>query len=242
MATPSERFWCPWKPTCASLPDRRDQCGDSGLGLGEHQRAGRVDGVDALAARVDHDPALPGQLLGRGAVAHHQEADRLHAERPGQPEVLDRDVRLGAVGGDPGHRGAGLASVAEVVHGADAGDQQDGDLGRGRLLGRRTDQDDVLDLGEAVVERRAADAVAVADLDHLDAGAVERVHGGPHLRLGELVRHGVAAVAQRGVGDPHRTLGATHAPAPTKRVVATSSPTRAAAAVMMSRFPAYVGR
>ncbi len=30
--------------------------------------------------------------------------------------------------------------------------------------------------------------------------------------------------------------------APTKRVVATSSPTRAAAAVMMSRLPAYVGR
>ena len=20
LATPSERFWCPWKPTCASLP------------------------------------------------------------------------------------------------------------------------------------------------------------------------------------------------------------------------------
>ena len=216
LATPSERFWCPWKPTCASLPISPRPVRRRGPWPREHQRAGRVDGVDALAPASTMIRRLPGELLGRGAVAIIRKPTVSMPSDACQPEVLDRDVGLGAVGGDPGHRRAGLAGVAQVVHRADAGDEQNGDPGRGGLLGAARIRTIVLDLGEAVVERRPADAVAVADLDDLDAGAVERVHGGPHLCLGELVRHGVAAVAQRGVGDPDgRTLGATpSAPAP----------------------------
>ena len=64
------------------------------------------------------------------------------------------------------------------------------------------DQLDLVLAGEAVVERRAAQAVAVRDLDDLDARRVQRVHGGADLLLGELVRHRVTAVAQGRVGDP----------------------------------------
>ena len=53
------------------------------------------------------------------------------------------------------------------------------------------DQLDVVDGGEAVVERRAAKAVAVGDLDDLHAGAVQGVHDAAHLLLGEPVGHRV---------------------------------------------------
>ena len=80
-------------------------------------------------------------------------------------------------------------------------------------------------------EALAAQAVPVGHLDHRDA---RRVQGRDHRRDlvdGELVAFGVRAVAQRGVGDPD--VGGH---------LASSSPTRHAAAVMMSRFPAYGGR
>ena len=55
---------------------------------------------------------------------------------------------------------------------------------------------ELVDLGEAVVEARAAEAVAVRDLDDLDAGLVEGVDDAADLLLGELVAHRVRAVAQ----------------------------------------------
>ena len=100
LATARPRLSWPWKPTCASSPisatSGRDAVGD----LLEDHRAGGVDDVDALAAGVGHDPGLLGEHLGRLGVGHHQEADGLQAELAGQAEVLDRDVGLGAVGGD----------------------------------------------------------------------------------------------------------------------------------------------
>ena len=65
---------------------------------------------------------------------------------------------------------------------------------------------ELVDLGEAVVEAGAAEAVAVGDLDDLDAGRVEGVHDAADLLLGELVLHRVRAVAQGGVGDPQVAL------------------------------------
>jgi len=44
----------------------------------------------------------------------------------------------------------------------------------------------------------------VGDLDDLDTGRVQGVHGRADLLLGKLVRHRVAAVAQGGVGDAYR--------------------------------------
>ena len=79
----------------------------------------------------------------------------------------------------------------------------------------------------------------MGDLDDLDAGRVQGVHGGPDLLLGELVRHGVAAVAQGGVGDAQVIA---HAGISAARRSPMTSPTWAAAEVMMSRLPAYSGR
>ena len=62
-------------------------------------------------------------------MGHHQEADGFEAEFAGESEVLDRDVGFGAVGGDADDGHAGVAAGAHVVHGADAGDHEGGDLG-----------------------------------------------------------------------------------------------------------------
>jgi hypothetical protein len=86
-------------------------------------------------------------------VRHHQEADRLHAEIAGQPEMLDRDVGLGAVRRDPGDGRADLARTTQVVHGADARYKQHGDRGLGGLLDACPDQGELVLAGEAVVER-----------------------------------------------------------------------------------------
>ncbi len=80
---------------------------------------------------------------------------------------------------------------------------------------------------EAVGERGTAEAVAVADLDHRHARAVERRGDRAHLLDGQPVALGMAAVAQRGVDEGDGVHAA-----------ASSSPTRTAAEVMMSRLPA----
>ena len=90
----------------------------------------------------------------------------------------------------------------EVVHRREPGQQEDGDLGPGGLVGRGGDQVELVDKAEAVVEAGAAEAVTVTHLDDLHARPVQGVDHGPHLLLGELVAHRVRAVAQRGVGDP----------------------------------------
>ena len=103
---PSARFSWPWKPTWASLPSSATTASTRVADVLEDHRPGRVDDVDALAAGVGHDPRLRGEHLGRLGVGHHQEADGLEADLAGQTEVLDRDVGLGAVGGDADDRHA----------------------------------------------------------------------------------------------------------------------------------------
>jgi hypothetical protein len=51
--------------------------------------------------------AVPGQLGGAGPVRHHQKSDRLDAQVPGDAEVLDGEVGLGAVGRDARDRRVG---------------------------------------------------------------------------------------------------------------------------------------
>jgi hypothetical protein len=220
------------------VSDLRGERGDARLGVAEDERAGRVDDVDALRAAVHHDPGLLRQLGGPDPVRQHQESDCLHAHLPGSGEVLEGHVGLGAVGGDPGDRGAGIAGATQVLDRPDPGQQENGDLGVAGFVHRRGDQLDVVDGGEPVVERRAAEAVAVGDLDDLHAGRVQGVHDAADLPLGEPVSHRVAAVAERGVGDSD-SLRSGHAV--TFRL-ASCSPVRAAAAVMMSRLPAHGGR
>jgi hypothetical protein len=71
--------------------------------------------VDALRARVDHDPGLLGELRRGGHVRHHQVAVHVHAQLAGGGDVLGGDVGLGAVGRDPGQVGAELGGLLEVA-------------------------------------------------------------------------------------------------------------------------------
>ena len=177
--------------------------------------------------------------------------DGLEAELAGEPEVLARDVGLGAVRGDPADLAAGVLGRADVVLGAEAGQHEEGDLGLLGRLHRGADQVELGRVAEAVVERRAAEAVAVGDLDDRHAGVVEGGHDVDDVLGRELVALGVRAVAQRRVGDAQverrrcrasgRSLG-TGMLRPPPVAAARTSPTRAAAAVMMSRLPAYGGK
>ena len=238
FATPIDRFWCPWNPTCASLPSFGNQRVHTVAHIVKDHCAGRVDDVRALTARVDHDPGVGCQSLRARHVREHQKADRLQPEIARGCEVLDRDVRLGAMGRDSRHPCADSGRPPQVLDGADARNEKDGNPRVRSLVDRCGDQLELGDERIAVVESRAAQAIAVGDLEHLDVGVVERAHGRAHLLDSEAVRHGVAAVAQRRVGDPHV---AAHASAPS-RDSARRSPTLAAAAVITSRLPACGGR
>jgi hypothetical protein len=144
---------------------------------------------------------LGGQRDGIEPVGEHEEAHGLHAQLPRGGEVLDRHVGLGAVGRDPGHRRPGLAGVLQVRHRAQPRQQQDRDLRRHCFLGGGADQPDIVHRREAVVERRAAQPVAVGHLDDRYAGAIQPGdHRAGHL-LVELMSLGMGPVPQRRVGD-----------------------------------------
>src|SRR6185437_5444622 len=178
-------------------PERLDPLGD----LLQDEGARGVGDVDTLAAGVGHDPGLGRQDVGRLGVGHHQEADRLQPDLPGQAEVLDGDVGLGAVGGDADHRGPQVGDGPDVVADPEAGEHQAGDLGPLGPGHRFGDQLPLADGRLAVVERRPAEAVAVTDLDDGDPGGVEGGDDGADLVPGELVPDVVRPVPTGGVGD-----------------------------------------
>ncbi len=130
-----------------------------------------------------------------------EKADRVHAERARRLDVLPRDVGLGAVGGDAHAARAGVIGVLEIVNGSDARQQQHGHDGALALLRDRGDPLAVVVGAEAVVEGRAGDAVAVADLDRVDARAVERAGDLAHRLQVILVTDRMHAVTQRDVLD-----------------------------------------
>jgi len=80
----------------------------------------------------------------------------------------------------------------------------------------------------------------VRHLDDLDARGVEALHHRDDLVLGVLVGDGVRSVAERGVDEPEvaARLDGRGGHAGTPSCDAMASPTRTAAAVMMSRLPA----
>ena len=167
-------------------------------------------------------------------MGHHEEADGLHAELLGDLDVLLGDVRLGAVHRDAGDGDTELAHLAQVVGQADPGEHEAGDL---RLLGGLARLRDQLLLGhggEAVVEAGATKAVTMGDLDDLHARAIEALDDLDDVLGVVLVATGVRSVTQGRVDEA--VIGAGHALTP--RCSATASPTRMAAAVMMSRLPA----
>ena len=132
-------------------------------------------------------------------MRHHQKADRIHAERARRLDMLRRDIRLGAMGGDAHAARARRIGLAQIVHRADAGNEQNREDGMFEFGGDGGDPFDVVVPAEAVIERRAVNAVAVADFDRIDPGAIERTRDGAHRLQSVLVADGMHAVAQRDV-------------------------------------------
>ena len=226
------------------------------------QVAGRVGDVDAVGAIAFHQPGLLHQAFGAVHVRHHQKTDGVHAQLARVADVLLGDVGFGAVGGDANRRHPQLMRHLQVLDGADARQQQRRDLG---LLHERDHRAEVFLVAvgrEAVVHRAATEAVAVGDLDQRHARFVQTDGDGAHLLERHQVALGVHAVTQRHVVDGdflaakfhvHLLLmGAVQATIvarldsslrrPARISSANISAVRAAAAVMMSRLPAYLGR
>src|SRR5690554_576272 len=204
-----------------------------------HGTAG-VDHVQAGGAVVFHQLRLFGETLWGLHVAHHQEADGVHAQLSGVFNVLFGDVRFGAVGGHAHDAGTGLVGVVQVFHGADAGQQQGGDPGVFDHVGHGFDPFQVGVGPEAVVEAGALQAVAVGDFDGIHPGLVQGPGDVLDVPDAVLVANGVADVAQGDVGDVEFFAGVKgHGQAPPLiRDSAMRSAVPRAAEVMMSRLPA----
>ena len=187
VSDPDVKILVPMEPDLGVVPELGHQRGHSVGDLLHDERAGRVDDVHALAAGVGHDSGLLREDLRRLGVAHHEEADGLQADLAGVAEVLDRHVGLGAVSGDTTDLAAVVTRSENVVLDSDPGEGEESDL---RVLrGLRGGLDELLLVGsaEAVVERSAAEAVAVGHLDDRHAGAVERTDHRHDVLAGELV-------------------------------------------------------
>ena len=129
----------------------------------------------------------------------------------------------------------------EIVDGADARQQQDGDLRAGDARDRRFEPFEIGVRAEPVREARPGEPVTVADLDGIDAGPIERGRDALDVCDGIPVPDGMHTVAQRDVLDVK--AGRIHAITGRRaRAAARRSPVRSAADVMMSRLPAYFGR
>ncbi|MCY1216803.1 hypothetical protein D9M72_286900 [compost metagenome] len=115
--------------------------------------AAGVNDVDAGGAIAFHQLRLLRQHLGRGHVAHHQEADRVHAKLAGVLDMLARDVGFGAMRGHAHDAGAGVIGGTQVVDGADAWQQQCGHLGMRNGFRHGCDPFQVGMRAESVVER-----------------------------------------------------------------------------------------
>ena len=108
-------------------------------------------------------------------VTHHQEAHGLHAEFTREFDVLAGNVGFRAMRGDPHDACARVVRGTEIVHGADTGQQQRGDLRVGDDLGDGRDPFRVGMRAETIVEAAALQAVAMRDFDRIDRAASSAV-------------------------------------------------------------------
>ncbi|MNN46390.1 hypothetical protein D3C81_1607700 [compost metagenome] len=165
--------------------------------------------------------------------------------------MLLRHVGFGAMGGDADGLHADAVRHAQVFDGADAGQQQRGHARVLQFAQHRAQVFLVAVRGKAVVDRGAAQAIAVGHFDQRHAGGVQAAGDALHLLQRDLVALRVHAVAQGHVvqGDalahgvaPQAVVVAGMEGAADSIAAAMHSAVRAAEAVMMSRLPAYLGR
>src|ERR1700757_1059509 len=143
------------------LTHRVDPLGD----VTHRHRTTGVDDVDASRAVALHEFGLLRQNGRRGHVAHHQEADGVHAEIPCGGDVCGRGVGLRAVGGYAHYRRARVVSVFEVVHGANARQHKRRDLRAVHGAGGGFDPLHIRMRAEAVDTTGPGKTVAVRDFD-----------------------------------------------------------------------------
>src|SRR5690554_4105568 len=165
-----------------------------------HGTAG-VHHVQAGGAVVFHHLRLFSQALRGLHVAHHQEADGVHAQLSCVLDVLFGDIGFGAVGSHTYDTGTGFVGVVQVVDGTDTGQQQGGNLGVFHHFGHGFDPLQVGMGAVAVVEAGALQAVAVGDFNAVNFRLVQGPCDVLHVLDGVLMTNGVAAVSQGHVGD-----------------------------------------
>ena len=174
------------------LTQQPDSRGDI---VGQHV-PGRIRAVDDVRAVAFHQPGLREQLSRFDHVRHHEEADGVESELARERDVLLGDVRLGAMRGDADGGDAAVLREVQVLDRADTGQQQRRDLGSGELRDHTAQVLLVAVRRESVVDRGAAQAVAVSDLDQRHTGGVERGRHRHHLFERDAMRLRVHAVAQ----------------------------------------------
>ena len=204
------------------------------------ERAGGVGHIDALGAIALHQLRLLDEPIRGDHVRHHQKGDRIHAEVAGRLDMLPRDVGLGAMRGDADAARAGIVGGLQIVHRADARQEQDCHQRMLHFLRDGGDPLGVVMQAEAVVEGRAGEPVAMADFDGVHPGGVECAGDCTHLVQRIAVAQRVHAVAQRYVLDEELIrIGAGHYAASfASALPAQRSAVVSAADVMMSRLPA----
>ncbi|MCY1175652.1 hypothetical protein D9M73_158970 [compost metagenome] len=136
-------------------------------------RAAGVDDVNAGGTVAFHQFCLLREPFGGLHVAHHQEANRVHAKLTGVFDVLLGDVCLGAMGGDTNNASARGIGCFEVVQSTDAWEQQRCNLGVLHCVGGSFDPLDIGVRAKAVVEAGALKAVTMRDLDRVDLGGIQ---------------------------------------------------------------------
>src|SRR5260370_42603394 len=117
--------------------------------------------------------------------------------------MLEAYIGPRAHGRSPGHRRPGVAGQLEVVLGAAAGQDRDGDMGAPGDARGRLEQFLVAVARPAVLDRAGSEAVPVPDGDRPYAGLIQRSRDRLDVIDSELMRDGVRAVTERGVHDPH---------------------------------------
>ncbi len=164
--------------------------------LVRQQVARRIGQVDTVGAVAFHQLALGSQAFGAVHVRHHQEAHGVHAQVAGVGDVLFADIGLGTVGGHPQGTHAQAVGHLQVLDRADAWQQQRRDLGLLHQRNHRRQVGLVTVRWEAVVDRAAAQAIAVGDFDQRHAGGIQAAGDALHFIEADLVALGVHAVAQ----------------------------------------------
>ena len=113
-------------PSPAAARAQRAQARGHVIGQHVARGVGDVDAVRAVASSMNF--ACFDSASGVDHVRHHQEADGVEPELARHADVLAGDVRLGAVRRDADGVDAAVERHLQVVDGADARQQQRGDL------------------------------------------------------------------------------------------------------------------